>query len=130
MGFNNLTSGLLQSAIGSLAKVDGKLARKLGRILLSSCFQPIEGQESAMNLFTDSSTHLLDAVICVASPKLFTQIYEQFFKNKLKELACNRHSNFCVQRLLEHCPDKETVGLYFLLILFFQVKFFLSMIIY
>nr|CAD7452090.1 unnamed protein product [Timema tahoe] len=84
---NNLTSGLLQALLLSLKAVNQKSTRALVRKL-------------------ESSTRLLEAVLSVASPKLFTQIYARCFINHLLVLSKDPLANHCVQRLFDHCKEK------------------------
>nr|CAD7443342.1 unnamed protein product [Timema bartmani] len=55
---------------------------------------------------SESSTRLLEAVLSVASPKLFTQIYARCFINHLLVLSKDPLANHCVQRLFDHCKEK------------------------
>lgn len=54
---------------------------------------------------------LLETVISVAAPKLFTQIYTNCFLGRLSSLACHSTANFSVQKLIRYCAEKTEVNL-------------------
>lgn len=108
--FNDLTtqvlpSGCLQALIISV-KNSPKLSKKLVKKVVETC-------ESAPNMDLadekhQSLLHLIEASVVAAPPKLFHKLYELLFKGNLKTLASSKTCNFVVQKLLVHCPVKET----------------------
>nr|CAD7587749.1 unnamed protein product [Timema genevievae] len=118
---NNLTSGLLQALLLSLKAVSQKSTRELVRKLLDDSFTVTRSRRDdeddkklssttkteLLPVFgSESSTRLLEAVLSVASPKLFTQIYARCFINHLLVLSKDPLANHCVQRLFDHCKEK------------------------
>ncbi|CAG2059019.1 unnamed protein product, partial [Timema podura] len=123
---NNLTSGLLQALLLSLKAVSQKSTRALVRKLLDDSFTVTSSRRDdeddkklssttkteLLPVFgSESSTRLLEAVLSVASPKLFTQIYARCFINHLLVLSKDPLANHCVQRLFDHCKEKVEVGI-------------------
>lgn len=134
--YSELSSGLLQSLGVALYTRDKSLLKNLGKRLLKDAFAP-KATESAADeskdevkdevkdedmeaaedeevdkdlpsVFTsESSARCLEALLEVAGPKLFTQIYLQLFFGRLPKLALLRLSNFSVQKLLDHVSVKE-----------------------
>lgn len=56
---------------------------------------------------SEPAVRCLEALISVAGPKLFTQIYAKLFAGRLPKLALLRLSNFSVQKLLDRVKVKE-----------------------
>lgn len=56
---------------------------------------------------SEPAVRCLEALIGVAGPKLFTQIYAKLFACRLPKLALLRLSNFSVQKLLDRVKVKE-----------------------
>lgn len=73
--------------------------------------QPEETNEIDKDLpvvFTsEPAVRCLEALISVAGPKLFTQIYAKLFAGRLSKLALLRSANFSVQKLLDRVKVKE-----------------------
>ncbi|KAJ9593168.1 hypothetical protein L9F63_015265 [Diploptera punctata] len=123
LAYDNLTSGLLQSLLIAIKTIDEKLTKKFITKLLDDCFtygkeEIIEEDIEDKTKKTDepeilavfentAATHLLETAITVASLKSLTQIYARCFINQLAVLSKRKSSNFAVQRLLEHCSQKE-----------------------
>ena len=123
MPYDNLTSGLLQSLLFATKMVNEKAIKKLICKLLDDSFTAKkEGAEESAAKCKDkktddaillavfentAATHLLEAAISVASPKSLTLIYARCFINQLGVLSTTPLSNFAVQRLFEHCSQRE-----------------------
>lgn len=56
---------------------------------------------------SEPAVRCLEALINVAGPKLFTQIYVKLFFGRLAKLSVRRLSNFSVQKLLDKVRTKE-----------------------
>lgn len=56
---------------------------------------------------SEPAIRCLEALIGVAGPKLFTQIYAKLFVGRLARLALLRSANFSVQKLLDRAKVKE-----------------------
>lgn len=56
---------------------------------------------------SEPAVRCLEALISVAGPKLFTQIYAKLFAGRLSKLALLRTANFSVQKLLDRVKVKE-----------------------
>lgn len=106
-GKDELTSGLLQSALYSLKDTFPTMVEEYVKKITNECFKLGEyGQLS--NIFnTESSIRLLEACLSVGNPKSFNDIYERYFSGNLKQLSLTQNTNFSVQRLFDHCTVKE-----------------------
>jgi nucleolar protein 9 len=60
-----------------------------------------------------ASLHFLEGVLAAAGSKLSLHIYLNLFAGNLKGLSCDKIANFSVQRLMEHCQDKNMFELIF-----------------
>ncbi|GLH08920.1 Pumilio domain-containing protein C14orf21 [Gryllus bimaculatus] len=89
----NLVSGLLQTILLAVRKVDSQLCTKIIRHLLDYCILN-ESQAAA---------RLMEVMISVAKRKTFRKIYIRCFKFKLQPLSLAPDANFCVQSLIKHC---------------------------
>lgn len=70
--------------------------------------QPDEIDKDLPVVFTsEPAVRCLEALINVAGPKLFTQIYAKLFAGRLSKLALLRLANFSVQKLLDRAKVKE-----------------------
>lgn len=59
---------------------------------------------------TDASIRLLESACEHATSKYLTQIYAMCFMGRIVELACDRATNFVVQRLLASMGDPSEVS--------------------
>nr|XP_031845332.1 nucleolar protein 9 [Nomia melanderi] len=106
-GQDELTSGLVQSILYSLKDTYPELLEKYIKKITNECFKA-EGDRRLSQIFdAECSSRLLEACLAVADPKTFSTIYEQYFRNNLKELSLTENANFSVQRLLDRCARKE-----------------------
>ncbi|XP_033338087.2 nucleolar protein 9 [Megalopta genalis] len=105
-GRDELTSGMVQSVLYSLKDTNPALLEVYIKKITNGCFKPGEDQRSRI-FDAECSSRLLEACLAVSNEKLFNEIYEQYFSNKLEELSTTESTNFSVQRLLDHCDSKE-----------------------
>ncbi|XP_015121551.1 nucleolar protein 9 [Diachasma alloeum] len=106
-GKDELTSGLLQTYLLTLKDVDPKLASSIIKKIISECFTE-NSDDCLSNIFdAESSLRLLETCLASANPKMYSKIFKKLFEGRLKELSLMKGANFCVQRLMDHCPTKE-----------------------
>lgn len=106
---SDLTSGFLQVLLKCLKRVDKKLLKKYLKKLIGEIFVSSEKMSVGLpSVFLSRSVlMLLETAIEVAPSKMYTEIYESFFKSKISQLAKTRSTNFAVQKLFQHCHEKE-----------------------
>ena len=110
---DDLTSGFVQSILYSLKDIDSDLNSALISRIITECFTKSD-IDNLSNVFNNEcSIRLLEVCLAVSDPKVFTNIFETYFENKLGQLSLMKGANFCVQRLFEHCPTKEELEKYF-----------------
>lgn len=106
-GKDELTSGLLQSALYSLKDTFPTMVEEYVKKITNECFKLGEDGQLSNIFNTESSIRLLEACLSVGSPKSFNDIYERYFSGNLKQLSLTQNTNFSVQRLFDHCTVKE-----------------------
>lgn len=106
-GKDELTSGLLQSALYSLKDTFPTMMEEYVKRITNECFKLGEDQQLSNIFNTESSIRLLEACLSVGNPKSFNDIYEKYFSGNLKQLSLTQNTNFSVQRLFDHCTVKE-----------------------
>lgn len=117
--YSELTSGLLQVLLKALQKTDKKQLDAYIKKLINESFGGFAGdnddtkknQENKLPdvFMSKPALMLIEVVLEVASPKRYTQIYANYFLNNLVNLATTRNTNFCVQKLVQHCKEKTEV---------------------
>ncbi|XP_018324930.2 nucleolar protein 9 [Agrilus planipennis] len=110
LAYNDLTSGLLQILIKSVAKLYPKLLKSYFKKLVDDCFV-VEFEKTKENsyeneLYPKPVIALLETFLQHSTSKIFTQIYAKLFYSKLAFLAKERNTNFAVQKLLDNCKEK------------------------
>lgn len=106
-GKDELTSGLLQSALYSLKDTFPTMVEEYVKKITNECFKLGEDGQLSNIFNTESSIRLLEACLSVGNPKSFNDIYERYFSGNLKQLSLTQNTNFSVQRLFDHCTVKE-----------------------
>ena len=106
-GKDELTSGLLQSALYSLKDTFPTIVEEYVKKITNECFKVEEDQQLSNIFNTESSIRLLEACLSVGNPKSFNDIYEKYFSGNLKQLSLTQNTNFGVQKLFDHCTVKE-----------------------
>ncbi|KOC68986.1 Pumilio domain-containing protein C14orf21 [Habropoda laboriosa] len=106
-GQDELTSGLLQSALYSLKDVFPEMVEAYVKKITNECFKPGKEQQLSSIFDAESSIRLLEVCLAVADEKSLCKIYEGYFSHRFKQLSVTRSTNFSVQRLLDHCSVKE-----------------------
>lgn len=106
-GKDELTSGLLQSALYSLKDTFPTMVEEYVKKITNECFKLGEDGQLSNIFNTESSIRLLEACLSVENPKSFNDIYERYFSGNLKQLSLTQNTNFSVQRLFDHCTVKE-----------------------
>lgn len=106
-GKDELTSGLLQSALYSLNDTFPTMVEEYVKKITNECFKVGEDQQLSNIFNTESSIRLLEACLSVGNPKSFNDIYEKYFSGNLKQLSLTQNTNFGVQKLFDHCTVKE-----------------------
>lgn len=106
-GKDELTSGLLQSALYSLNDTFPTMVEEYVKKIINECFKVGEDQQLSNIFNTESSIRLLEACLSVGNPKSFNDIYEKYFSGNLKQLSLTQNTNFGVQKLFDHCTVKE-----------------------
>lgn len=106
-GKDELTSGLLQSALYSLKDTFPTIVEEYVKKITNECFKVEEDQQLSNIFNTESSIRLLEVCLSVGNPKSFNDIYEKYFSGNLKQLSLTQNTNFGVQKLFDHCTVKE-----------------------
>lgn len=106
-GKDELTSGLLQSALYSLKDTFPTIVEEYVKKITNECFKVGEDQQLSNIFNTESSIRLLEVCLSVGNPKSFNDIYEKYFSGNLKQLSLTQNTNFGVQKLFDHCTVKE-----------------------
>ena len=125
--YSELTSGLLQALCTSLKRCNKNMLKSLGKKILNVSFieeiaeiddkKEVElqldeattetpGKYLPRVFTTEPSIRLLEVLITVAGPKLFTQLYAKLFIGRLLELSEMASVNFSVQKLIDNCKEK------------------------
>jgi len=103
------SSAVIQTVLLSLHTTLPELSQKLLGVILNDIFS--EFNEA---VFDNSATvHLLEVGLCISDEKTFRNIYEKYFKSRIKTLAKSNDTKFAVIKLLENVKDKELVTFYF-----------------
>ncbi|GAB0099542.1 Nucleolar protein 9 [Sergentomyia squamirostris] len=112
--YQELTSGLLQTLISALGRIDKNALKLIGAFFTEP--QPSEDDDSKLHkLFTtESSIRFLEALIALAGKKLFSKILLRLFQGNLRQLSLMKSANFCVQKILEHVKTQEEFNLCFI----------------
>merc|ERR1712071_384650 len=97
------SSAVIQTVLLSLHTTLPELSQKLLGVILNKIFPEL--QET---VFENSATvHLLEVGLTISDEKLFGQLYERYFKNRVKSLAVANNTKYSVVKLLENVNDKE-----------------------
>lgn len=117
--YQELTSGLLQSLIQALARVDKNTLKSIGGFFTepntAEAAEEDQGASSKLHkLFSsESSIRFLEVLISVAGNKLFTKIFLRLFQGNFKELSLLKSANFSVQKLLDNMKNKDDFNICF-----------------
>ncbi|XP_017757208.1 PREDICTED: nucleolar protein 9 [Eufriesea mexicana] len=106
-GQDELTSGLLQSALHSLQDTFPEMVQAYVKRITNECFKPGTEQQLSNIFDAESSIRLLEVCLSAADRKSLYKIYQEYFSGNLKRLSLMQSANFSVQRLLDHCNVKE-----------------------
>ncbi|VEN34580.1 unnamed protein product [Callosobruchus maculatus] len=104
-----LTSGFLQILIKHLQKIDEDQLKIYLKKLIKETFKS-DGPETGgfpKVFLSKSLIMLLETCIEVCSKKIFNKLYKNYFAGRLSRLAVTRNTNFAVQKLVQHCSEKE-----------------------
>nr|CAI5862467.1 unnamed protein product [Callosobruchus analis] len=104
-----LTSGFLQILIKHLQNIDKDQLKIYLKKLVKDTFKS-DGPETGgfpKVFLSKSLIMLLETSIEVCSKKMFHSIYKNYFAGRLCRLAVTRNTNFAVQKLIQHCSEKE-----------------------
>ncbi|CAH1738423.1 unnamed protein product [Aphis gossypii] len=108
MPTNDITSGLLQVLLKSIASISKKRYKALVEKIMSECF-PSDESSSFDNvswaLENNSFSRLLDVIISESPDKLNKSLYEKYFHNKLANLSIHHNGNFTLQKILSTTVD-------------------------
>ncbi|XP_065348890.1 nucleolar protein 9 [Cloeon dipterum] len=97
-----LTSGFLQSLVKCASKASPKLFKSLAESL-----EAVLSTKKSKNKIDMASWRLIEAILAGKNEEVNKSILDTFFRGNLKRDASDPELNFCVQRLLENCPNKE-----------------------
>lgn len=106
-GREQMTSGLVQCILYSLKDIDSDLTKTIVKKIITKCFKTEEGENQSNIFNSECSIRILEACLIVAQPKTFKKLYKTFFAENLESLCLSQSTNFSVQKLLDHCIDKE-----------------------
>ena len=106
--YSDNSSAVVQTVLYSLHTTHPKLCEKLLNLLVSDILPGFEG-----DVFEYSSAiHLLETCLSVATSENLTNLFDKYFRGRLKELASDEATKFAVVKLLENTLDKELVSFY------------------
>ncbi|XP_057660599.1 nucleolar protein 9 [Diorhabda carinulata] len=107
---SDLTSGFLQVLMKCLKNTDPKLLKSYSKKLLE-VFNMNSQEDKPKHLpsafGSQSVVMLLETCLQLVNSKLFMQLYNSCFSGNLVELSTIKMTNFAVQKLIQHCQEKE-----------------------
>ncbi|CAH2002720.1 unnamed protein product [Acanthoscelides obtectus] len=104
-----LTSGFLQILLKHLTNVDKDQLKIYLKKLTKESFKS-DGPETGgfpKVFLSKSLIMLLETSIELCKGKMFQKLYKHYFAGRLQKLAITRNTNFAVQKIVQHCPEKE-----------------------
>ncbi|XP_055390345.1 nucleolar protein 9 [Condylostylus longicornis] len=128
--YSDLTSGFLSILCLALKQIDKNFLKHFGRKILIEAFIKIEENDEKKEIkdgidnenesankaqdelnmakvfYSSSSIRLLETLIILSGPKLFTQLYAMLFPGKILPLSLDRTTNFAVQKIIENVKEK------------------------
>lgn len=107
MIFSEDSSAVIQTALACSKKAAPDLCQKLLHVIVNDIF----GNLQTDDIFSAPAPfHVLEICISVSDEDTFQQLYEKYFKGKLKEIVVQNDLKFAVMKLLDAVKDKEVVS--------------------
>lgn len=100
------SSAVIQTVLFSLHKTAPDICQRLLNVLVKDILSNMQVDD----IFSSSAVvHVLETCLTVSDEEIFRQLYQSYFKGRLKSLAENFDLKFSVLKLLEAVKDKELV---------------------
>ena len=102
------SSAVIQTVLFCLHKTAQDLCKKLLDFIVKDILSAMQVDD----IFSSAAiVHTLETCLTVSDEEIFRQLYQSYFKGRLKFLAENFDLKFSVIKLLEAVKDKELVML-------------------
>lgn len=100
------SSAVIQTVLFCLHKTAPDLCKKLLDFIVKEILSAMQVDD----IFSSAAiVHTLETCLTVSDEEIFQQLYQTYFKGRLKSLAENFDLKFSVLKLLEAVKDKELV---------------------
>lgn len=100
------SSAVIQTVLLCMNKSAPDICQKLLNVLVKNILSEMQVDD----IFSSSAVvHCLEICLTVSDEEIFRQLYQSYFKGRLKSLAENFDLKFSVLKLLDAVKDKELV---------------------